>query len=69
VDTLLNGERKMELAETGNFRLFAANRKQKRQTSNWLLQVESENENLFSLVSKKQTLMTINISANVPIYD
>jgi hypothetical protein len=34
----------MELTENGNFRLFAANGKQKRQTSVRLLQMRTENE-------------------------
>jgi hypothetical protein len=43
---------KKELTENGNFRLFAANRKWKRQTSVCFLQMETENGSLFSLISK-----------------
>jgi hypothetical protein len=35
--------KKMELTEYGNFRLFAATGKRKRQTSIYLLQTETEN--------------------------
>jgi hypothetical protein len=44
--------RKTELTEKGNFRLFAANGKWKRQSFVCLLQMETENESLFSLVGK-----------------
>jgi hypothetical protein len=43
-------KQKTELTENGNFRLFAANRKQKWQTSARLLQTETENESFFLLV-------------------
>jgi hypothetical protein len=39
--------------ENGNFRLFAANRKRKRQTSVCLLQTKTENGSLFPLVGKQ----------------
>jgi hypothetical protein len=39
--------------ENSDCRLFAANGKQKRQTSVCLLQTETENGSLFSLVGKK----------------
>jgi hypothetical protein len=42
----------MELTENYNFCLFAANGKQKRQTFVCLLQMETENGSLFSLVGK-----------------
>jgi hypothetical protein len=42
-----------ELTENGNFRLFAANGKRKQQTSISLLQMETENGSLFSLVCKR----------------
>jgi hypothetical protein len=41
----------MELTENGNFRLFVANGK--RQTSLCLLQRETENGGLFSLVGRR----------------
>jgi hypothetical protein len=43
---------KTELKENGNFHLFVANGKQKRQTSICLLQTETENGSLFFLVGK-----------------
>jgi hypothetical protein len=46
-------KQKMELTENGNFRLFAENRKQKRQTSVCLLKMETENESLSSLVGNR----------------
>jgi hypothetical protein len=39
--------------ENGNFRLFAANGKRKWQTSVCLLQTETGNGSLFSLVGKR----------------
>ncbi len=42
-----------ELTENGNLHLFAAYRKRKRPTSVCLLQTETENGSLFSLVSKQ----------------
>jgi hypothetical protein len=44
-------KQKTELTENGNFRLFAANGKWKRQTSVCLL--DTGNESLFSLVGKR----------------
>ncbi len=58
---------KIELMENGNFCLFAANGKQKRLTSICLLQTETENGSLFP-ASKRYTVLTIAVSANVPIY-
>ncbi len=43
-------KKKMELTENGNFRLFSANGKLNWQTSICLLQMETENRCLFSLV-------------------
>jgi hypothetical protein len=43
---------KFELTENGNFRLFAANGKQKRQTSVCLLRTDMENGCLFSFAGK-----------------
>jgi hypothetical protein len=48
------GKRETELTENGNFRLFAANEKQKRQTSVCLQQTEIENGSLFFLVGKQK---------------
>jgi hypothetical protein len=39
--------------ENGNFRLFSANGKRKWQTSVCLLQTETENGRLFSLIGKR----------------
>jgi hypothetical protein len=47
------GKRKTELTTNGNFILFAAIGKRKRQTSVCLLQMETENGSLFSMVSKR----------------
>jgi hypothetical protein len=44
---------KKEQMEHGNFHFFAANGKQKYQTSVCLLHIEMENGNLFSLVGKQ----------------
>jgi hypothetical protein len=43
--------------ENGNFRLFSANGKWKRQTLVCLLQTKTENERLFSLVGKRLTVI------------
>jgi hypothetical protein len=43
--------------EKGNFRLYAANGKRKRQTSVCLLQTETENISFFSMVGKQQTVI------------
>ncbi len=56
------------LTESGNFRLLAENGKRKWQTSVCLLQTETENRSLFSLVGKRQTVIDVCCSANVPIY-
>ncbi len=45
-------KRKMELTINGDFRLFDANEKWKRQTSVWLQHREMENESFVSLVGK-----------------
>ncbi len=45
-------KQKTELTENGNLRCFAANGKRKQQTSVCLLQAETENRSLFSLVGK-----------------
>ncbi len=50
-------KQKAELTENFNIHLFAANRKRKRQTSVCLLQTETENGSLFSLVGKGQTVI------------
>jgi hypothetical protein len=44
---------KTELTENGNFRLFPAKEKRKRQTSVHLLKTEKENGSLFSLIGKQ----------------
>jgi hypothetical protein len=46
-------KQKAELMENDNFHMFAANRKQERQTSACLLQMEMENRSIFSLVGKQ----------------
>jgi hypothetical protein len=43
----------MELTENDNFLLFAANGKREWKTSVSFLQMETENESLFSLVGKQ----------------
>jgi hypothetical protein len=50
-------KQKTELTQNGNFCLFAANRKQKWQMSVFLLQTETENGSLFSLVVKGYTVI------------
>ncbi len=47
---IYTGTQKTELTENGNFSLFDANRKQKRQLSVCMLQMETENGSLFFLV-------------------
>jgi hypothetical protein len=45
--------RKTELPKNGHFRLFVANGKRKRQNSVCLLQTETENRSLLTLVDKR----------------
>jgi hypothetical protein len=52
-------QRKTELTENGNFRLFSANGKRKRQTSVCLLQTETENGHLFSRSANDKRKSTV----------